>query len=170
MAGPFGTPLPHAAAAGSQSAKRHISIASLVPGQRVVVPLLGNVSIRGKIRLVDHHDHFEIHTMTKVKVKIKKSSHRIKNIALDAGTTDVYTDQNNRRYGTDFGRILAKVDARVTDKGKKRNQSRDAAKNTVCVSEDERQAPPQERAAKQSRSDDTRRPAYHRPGSSCHGN
>ena len=121
-----------------ENGKQYISIASLVKGQRVVIPLLGNVSIRGNIRLVYHHDHFEIHTMTKVKVK--KSSHRIKNIALDAGITEVYTDQNNRRYGTDFGRILAKVDARVTDKGKKRNQIRDAAKNKVFVSEEERQA------------------------------
>jgi len=121
-----------------EKGKQYISLTSLVKGQRIVLPLLGNAGIRGNIRVVYAADHFEIHTMTKVKVK--KMSPGIKNIALDAGTTEVYTDQNNRRYGTNFGRILATVDARVSDKGKKRNQIRDAAKNKKFATEKERHA------------------------------
>jgi IS605 OrfB family transposase len=118
-----------------EKGKQYISLTSLVKGQRIVLPLLGNAGIRGNIRVVYAADHFEIHTMTQVTVK--KRSPGIKNIALDAGTTEVYTDQNNRRYGTNFGRILAKVDARVSDKGKKRNQIRDAAKNKKFATEKE---------------------------------
>ena len=121
-----------------EQGKQYIRVTSLVKGQRVVLPLLGNVSIHGNIRLVSVDDHFEIHTMSKVKVK--KTPPRIKDMALDAGITEVYTDQNNRRYGTDFGRILAHVDARVTDKGQKRNQIRDAAKNKEFAIEKERNA------------------------------
>jgi transposase len=110
-----------------EKGKQYISIASLIKGKRVILPLLGHVSIHGNIRLVYADDHFEIHTMAKVKVK--KTAYRMNDIALDAGTTEVYTDQHNRRYGTDFGRILAHVDARVLDKGKKRNQIRYAALN-----------------------------------------
>ena len=119
-----------------ENGKQYISVASLERGKRVVLPLLGNVSIHGTIQLVYVDDHFEIHTMAKVKVK--KTAYRINDIALDAGTTEVYTDQNNRRYGTDFGRILANVDARVSDKGKKRNQIRDTAKNKEFATEEER--------------------------------
>lgn len=72
------------------------------------------------------------------KVKIKKTVYRIANIALDAGTTEVYTGQNNRRYGTGFARILATVDARVSDKGQKRNQIRHTAKNKKFATEEER--------------------------------
>lgn len=36
------------------------------------------------------------------KVKVKKIDYRITDIALDAGTTEVYTVQYNRRYFTDF--------------------------------------------------------------------
>jgi IS605 OrfB family transposase len=74
------------------------------------------------------------------RVPVKKTGHRVKDLALDAGTTEVYTDQYNRQYGTDFGQILAKVDARVAGKGKKRNQIRDAAKNKVFATEPERSA------------------------------
>ena len=118
--------------------KQYISISSLERGKRVILPLLGNVSIHGNIRLVYADDHFEIHTMAKVKVK--KTAYRITDMALDAGTTEVYTDQNNRRYGTGFGRILANVDARVADKGKKRNQIRDTAKKKEFATEEERNA------------------------------
>ena len=121
-----------------EQGKQYIGIASLTKGQRVVLPLLGDVRIRGTIRLVYYHDHFEIHTMTQVNVK--KMSPGIKTMALDAGTTEVYTDQHDQRYGTNFGYILAKVDARMTDKGKKRNKIRDAAKNKALVDEKEHQA------------------------------
>ncbi len=117
---------------------QYISLTSLVKGQRIVLPLLGCVGIRGTIRVVYADDHWEIHTMSRVTVK--KTEHRIQDIALDAGTTEVYTDQNNRRYGTNFGRILAHVDATVSDQGKKRNQIRAAAKNKAFVSQEERQA------------------------------
>lgn len=66
-------------------------------------------------------------------MKEKKARPRIKDRALDAGTTEVYTDQNNRRDGSDFGRIPMNVDVRVTDTGKKRTQIRDTATNTACA-------------------------------------
>ena len=121
-----------------ENGTQYISLTSLVKGQRVILPLFGNMKISGNIRLIyTEDDHFEIHTMAPV--KIKKLTSRIPAIALDAGTTEVYTDQYNRRYGTNFGTLIAKADAVLQDKGKKRNQIRDAAKNKKIATEKERQ-------------------------------
>ncbi|MCL4495101.1 MAG: transposase [Firmicutes bacterium] len=122
-----------------EQGKQYISLTSLVKGQRIVLPLLGNTPITGTIRLVSvDSDHFEIHTMAKV--PIKPFVPQITALALDAGTTEVYTDQHNRRYGTHFGALIAKADAVVQDKGKKRNHIRDAAKNRRFATEKERHA------------------------------
>jgi IS605 OrfB family transposase len=123
----------------THNGQQYVSLTSRVQGQRIILPLLGNAPIRGNIRLVYvDEDHFEIHTMAKV--KIPKASPRIKDLALDAGVTEVYTDQHNRRYGTHFGALIAQADARVQDKGKKRNQIRDAAKHRTFATEKEHRA------------------------------
>ena len=119
-----------------KNGKQYIGLTSLVKRKRVVLPLLGHTTIDGNIRLVyADEDHFEIHTMETV--KIKRKPHEIEDISLDAGTTEVYTDQNSRRYGEDFGELLAKADQTVQDKGKKRNQIRDTAKNRKFATEKE---------------------------------
>ena len=59
----------------------------------------------------------------------------MKVLALDAGITEVFTDQQNQRYGTEYGQIVARVDERLVDTGKKRNQIRHAALNQAFADE-----------------------------------
>ncbi len=119
-----------------EGGKQYVSVTTLHHRQRVVIPLLGNTEIRGNIWLVDNYGRFEIHTASKVKVS--RTKHLIKDIALDAGTTEVFTDQYNQRHGKDFGRLLAKVEEVYTEKGRRRSKIRTTAEKIAGTIEDEK--------------------------------
>ena len=59
----------------------------------------------------------------------------MKVLALDAGITEVFTDQRGERYGTEYGQIVAQVDERLVDTGKKRNRIRHAARHMKFADE-----------------------------------
>lgn len=105
--------------------RQFLSVSTLQRGHRVMLHLLGNVPIQGTIRLVWDDDHWEVHTTQLVKVC--RRPFRAKALALDAGITEVFTDQQDKRYGTEYGQIVAQVDERLVATGKKRNRIRQAA-------------------------------------------
>ncbi|MBN1888803.1 MAG: hypothetical protein JW850_12480, partial [Thermoflexales bacterium] len=106
---------------------QYIKVMSLVPRQRIVIPLTGNTPIRGTIRLVldAERRRVEIHYAAKV-----KSSQPLTGDAcgLDAGVSEVFTDERGERYGTEFGRLLDEASETLKDKGRKRNKLYQVAK------------------------------------------
>ena len=78
-------------------------------------------------------DHWEVQTTQPVKVCWRPF--RVKVLALDAGITEVFTDQRGERYGTEYGQIVAQVDERLVDTGKKRNRIRHAARHMKFADE-----------------------------------
>ncbi|MBN1886838.1 MAG: hypothetical protein JW850_02570, partial [Thermoflexales bacterium] len=109
---------------------QYIKVMSLVPGRRIVIPLTGNTPIRGTIRLILDvgRQRVEVHYAVEV-----KSSQSLVGEAcgLDAGVSEVFTDECGERYGTEFGRLLDRASKRLTDKGRKRNRLHQIAKKAA---------------------------------------
>ncbi|MBI1925798.1 transposase [Candidatus Poribacteria bacterium] len=100
---------------------QYIKIMSLKKGKRIVIPLCGNTPISGNIRLVldSSHQRVEIHYTAEV-----KGVHPPKGApcALDAGISEVFTDEGGNRYGEGFGKMLSQASEAVNQKGKARHQ------------------------------------------------
>ncbi|MBI2568068.1 MAG: transposase [Candidatus Schekmanbacteria bacterium] len=107
--------------------RQYLSIMSLEPGARIAVPLIGRAAISGNIRIVLDRDRrrVEAHVIQEV-VPVKPLEG--KPAAVDAGVTEVLTDELGNRYGEGFGKVLGTFSDRVCDKGKKRSKLRSVAK------------------------------------------
>ncbi len=122
---------------GVWKGRQFLSVSTLQKGHRIMLHLQGDVPVQGTLRLVWDDDHWEVHTTQSVKVCRKPF--RIKALALDAGITEVFTDQQGQRYGTEYGRIVERVEERLVDTGKKRNQIRQAALHKKLPNESDAQ-------------------------------
>ena len=110
-----------------QAGRQYISIMSLTPQERVVVPLTGNTPITGNLRMVLDRDHqlVEVHYTASVDQPAPLEGEPA---GLDAGTTEVFTDELGNRYGKGLGAILEKASDELCDKGRKRNKLHQLAK------------------------------------------
>jgi putative transposase len=110
---------------------QYIKVMGLVPRQRIVIPLTGNTPIRGTIRLMldAERQRVEIHYTAEV-----KSSPPLEGEAcgLDAGVSEVFTDERGERYGTEFGKLLDEASETLKDKGQKRNKLHQLAKKAAA--------------------------------------
>jgi len=106
---------------------QYIKVMSLVPRERIVIPLTGNTPIRGNIRLVLDWEHRRagIHYTTGVKTTTALTGEPC---GLDAGVSEVFTDDEGNRYGEGFGKVLAEASERLTGIGRKRNRLHQIAK------------------------------------------
>jgi IS605 OrfB family transposase len=103
--------------------RQYIKLMSLRPGQRICVPLSGNTAISGTITLVCSSDNaFNLHIQQELKKKKSPKSPKTSMEAVDFGYTEVMTDTQGIRYGTEFGITLAKVSDDLSHKMKKRHK------------------------------------------------
>lgn len=118
---------------------QYISVMSLVPRQRIVIPLTGHSAIRGNLRLVLDEDEqrIEVHyaaVMTRtVETETQVGEETLPSdpaeiCALDAGLTEVFTDEDGQRYGEGFGPFLKQTSQAISDKGRRRNKLHQIAK------------------------------------------
>lgn len=107
--------------------RQYIKVMSLTPGQRIVIPLTGNTPICGNIRLVWDSERpcVEVHYAARVK-SVKPLSGEP--YSLDAGVTEVFTDEQGNRYGDQFDEVLAEASEQLKDKGQRRNKLHQIAK------------------------------------------
>lgn len=107
---------------------QYIKIMSLVRGKRIVIPLTGNTPIRGNIRILpDPEKHrIEVHYTAEIRKKKLKGG----KCALDAGVTEVFTDERGIRYGKNFGKVLTETSDYLRAKGQKRNRLHQIRKKT----------------------------------------
>src|SRR5215475_8073201 len=98
-----------------------LRISTLEKGKRMFIPLKGEGEISGNIRIVLDPDSrkVEVHVSSEVKVPVNDSD---KVIAVDAGLTEVFVDDEGNHYGTEMGDTLKKASSRLNQKGKKRNK------------------------------------------------
>ena len=104
----------------------YVSLMSLIPGKRIVLPLLGQTGISGTVTLVCKDEGLDLHVSCLLKPK-KKASSAME--AVDFGYTEVMTDTEGKRYGTVFGKHLTKISEWLHQKGKKRNRLRAIGEN-----------------------------------------
>src|SRR3984885_9076055 len=85
---------------------QYIKIMSLEKGKRIVIPLKGKGRIEGNITLVVDKDLF-IHVTEEIAPLQASCQETIE--AVDFGYSEVMTDTEGKRYGTQFGKILTKI-------------------------------------------------------------
>jgi len=101
--------------------RQYIKLTTNVPGQRLIIPLAGKGQIHGQIRVVLCWEkrRIEIHCMQESSVENHRAKGKAK--AIDLGITEVFTDSDGDRFGTDFGKTLAQYSDELLKKGKRRN-------------------------------------------------
>ena len=100
--------------------RQYIAIMTFIPHQRLCIPLTGRGKIRGQVRIVLDFDKQRIEVHHSVLSKCKKSKGEKKGI--DLGITEVFTDSDGDRWGTNFGEVLTQYSDKQKNKGKKRNK------------------------------------------------
>jgi IS605 OrfB family transposase len=100
--------------------KSWVDVQSLVPYKRIAIPLSSKNKITGQIRVILHDEQVEIH----YQVEAKKKTCGTRVLALDKGYTEVFTDQNGRRYGNGLGKLLSEISDKRTQRGRARNKLR----------------------------------------------
>jgi len=98
---------------------QYIKLMSLTPGNRICIPLCGKTSISGTITLVMTEDSANLHVPQELK---KKTIPKTPSEAVDFGYTEVITDTQGIRYGTQFGETLTKSSDALSKKMKKRHK------------------------------------------------
>jgi putative transposase len=119
-------------AAGTQI----LAITSLVPRQRIRIPLTGQTVIRGNIQIVLDNDkqRIEVHYTAEIK-PVKRQTFSASSaelprqqtdneavVAIDAGLSEVFTDETGNRYGTGLGRLIYEESDRILTKNRRRNK------------------------------------------------
>jgi len=103
---------------------QYIKIMTLIPRQRMAIPLSGYTPIKGNIKLVLKDDYIDVHYTADMKAK-KTPIHPINQnhvMALDFGYSEVMTDSDGKQYGKDFGRIMKQASDDLKTKMQKRHQ------------------------------------------------
>ena len=89
--------------------RQYISLMSLHKGKRIIVPLTGNTPIVGNIRVVLDFERrrVEVHYTAAIKAHAPLTGEPC---GLDAGVSEVFTDEQGNHCGQEFGRSPASAD------------------------------------------------------------
>jgi transposase len=101
----------------------------LVPRKQVVIPLTGYTNISGTIKIVldFSKQRIEVHTSNTV-VPSKNQLDDV--IALDAGITEVFTDEQGNAFEPTFGKTLTAISKQLNKTGKARNKAHSLRKTS----------------------------------------
>ena len=107
---------------GKDCKKQSIKIMGLTPGKRIVIPLTGHSFFSGTLRIVLDlcKQRIEVHTTGDVK-PVENNYEAI--IGLDAGISEVFTDDSGMQFEPTFGKTIAKVSKQMNKTGRARNKS-----------------------------------------------
>ena len=113
-----------------QDGRQYICLMSLKKGKRLVVPLTGNTPIVGNLRVVldFERQRVEVHYTATVKAPVPLTGEPC---GLDAGVTEVFTDEQGNRYGKKLGQVIGQASDVICDKGRKRNKLHQLAKKAA---------------------------------------
>jgi IS605 OrfB family transposase len=117
-----------------QDGTQYIKIMSLTKGERIVIPLCGNTPIGGNIRLV--LDNSLLRVWIHYTASVKNVPALLgEECALDAGVSEVFTDEQSNRYGENFGKTLAHISETLNHKGIARNKLYQIAQKALELGE-----------------------------------
>lgn len=102
-----------------ENGTQYLKIMSLKKGKRITIPLSGESSISGNIRILVDGNRVQIHKPQKIKAT---SNNLSGTVAVDLGYTEVMTDELDNGYGSEFGSVLTAASNRRHLKGKARNK------------------------------------------------
>lgn len=105
----------------TQAGTQVIAVTGLTPRQRVRIPLTGNTVITGNIRIVldPERQRVEVHYTARVRVPGEQTGEVV---AVDAGLSEVFTDEAGNRYGTGLGELIYQESERILKKNRQRNK------------------------------------------------
>ena len=100
--------------------RQYIAIATLAPGERVVVPLTGVHAIEGNLRviLIPDEQTVEIHLSRDPQTYPPGEGEA----GLDLGVTEVFTDDAGKKYRPEYGEALQEMSNHILDKSQKRGK------------------------------------------------
>src|SRR6185503_11545186 len=100
--------------------RQYIKLMSLIPGKRILIPLLGKTTLSGTIVVIVSPKSVEIHIPQELK---KPPARRTTSVeGVDFGYTEVMTDTQGIRYGKRFGETLTQVSEERHRKMRKRHK------------------------------------------------
>lgn len=114
-----------------QNGAQYIAVMSLQPRRRVVIPLTGQTPITGNTRVVLDfaRRRVEIHYTVEVKPPVPLTGEPC---ALDAGMSEVFTDEDGTCYVPEFGSFLSQASETLLKKGRRRNRLHQIAKKAAA--------------------------------------
>lgn len=100
--------------------RQYVSVTTLEPGQRVVIPLAGHHAVEGNLRVVLLPDEraVEIHISLDPRVYTAGEEE----VGIDLGVTEVFTDDAGQKYRPEYGEALQRMSDCILDKGRKRQK------------------------------------------------
>jgi IS605 OrfB family transposase len=104
-----------------QKGRLYIKVMNLKDQARITIPLTGKHSIQGTVRLVLDPERQRIEVHYTAQLDVPESLTR-EPAGLDAGLSEVFTDEFGTHYGAAFGSVLVKQSDRICDQGRKRNK------------------------------------------------
>ena len=102
-----------------------INVMGSEPRQRIAIPLCGNVEIKGTLRVVVQadSDRVEVHQTHPLEgVLPELTGDETETAGVDIGITEVVTDEQGNRYGTELGPFLKQTSENLNTKGQCRNK------------------------------------------------
>ena len=100
--------------------RQYVALATLAPGERVVIPLAGVHALEGNLRVVLLPDEscVEVHLSREPRTYPPGEGEA----GIDLGVTEVFTDDTGKKYRPEYGEALQEMSGRVLDKGRKRGK------------------------------------------------
>ena len=100
--------------------RQYIAVATLVPGERVVIPLRGVHAIRGNLRVVllPEETCVEIHLAREPQTYPPGEEEA----GIDLGVSEVFTDDTGKKYRPEYGEALREMSEHILDKSRKRGK------------------------------------------------
>ncbi len=99
-----------------------VSIATLTPGKRLVLPLRGTGRISGNIRIVFDAGRRTAFVHTTYDVRVPAIPPVGSPVGLDAGVTEVLASSSGEKYGLGYGALLDHLSSKTTATGRARNR------------------------------------------------
>lgn len=104
----------------STGKRQYISIASLEPGKRIIIPLAGRHGIEGNLRIVLEPESRTAEIHIAQEPRTYDAGEEI--VGIDLGITEVFTDDEGRKYRPDYGKALEEMSEGLLKKGRKRQK------------------------------------------------
>lgn len=100
--------------------RQYIAVATLTPGERVVIPLTGMHAMQGNLRVILLPDEQAVEVHLNREPRVHPSGEG--EAGIDLGVTEVFTDDTGKKYRPEYGEALREISDHILDKGRKRGK------------------------------------------------